>query len=117
MNKTQKFFVNTVGSAMQQVVTILLGFIVPIFMIKTYGSEVNGIITSITQCISYISLVEAGLSGAAVYSLYLPLAKKDIHGINAIVSAAKNFYIKAGYIFSSACVVLAVAFAFLKDLE
>ncbi len=114
MNKTQKFFVNTVWAAAQQIVTILLGFIVPILMIKTYGSEVNGLITSITQCISYVSLVEAGLGGAAIYSLYLPLAKKDVPGINGIVSAAKNFYIKTGYIFSSVCTILAILFAFLK---
>jgi hypothetical protein len=84
-------------------------------MLKYYGSEINGLVTSINQFIVYISLVEAGLSAAAVYALYKPLASNDFGKVNAVVSAAKQFYTKSGYIFISITIGLA-AFApvFLK---
>ena len=68
-------------------------------MIKTYGSEVNGVVSSITQFITYFKLVEAGLSGASIYALYKPLADNDLIKINAVVSSSKYFYYLSGYIF------------------
>ena len=117
MNRTQKFALNSTTAALYQIVAMVLGFITPSLMISTYGSEVNGLVSSINQLISYISLVEAGLSGAAVYSLYKPLADNDHAGVNGIVSAAKQFYIKTGYIFSAAALLLGILFALLKSTQ
>lgn len=39
----------------------------------TYGSETNGLITSLQQFIQYFTLLEAGLSGAAIFALYKPV--------------------------------------------
>lgn len=115
MNRTQKFLINSITTALGQVVVMIVGFITPSLMIRTYGSEINGLVSSINQLIGYISLVEAGLSGAAIYSLYKPLAEHDEKGINAIVSAARKFYLQAGYIFSSSALVLSVVYGFLKS--
>ena len=60
-------------------------------MLKYYGSEINGLVSSINQFIVYFNLVEAGLSGAAIYALYKPLAENNHKAINSIVSAARNF--------------------------
>lgn len=117
MNRTQKFALNSTTAALYQIIAMLLGFITPSLMISTYGSEVNGLVSSINQLISYISLVEAGLSGAAVFSLYKPLANNDQAGVNGIVSAAKQFYIKTGYIFSAAALLLGVLFALMKSTQ
>lgn len=114
MNRTQKFALNSLTTALQQIVTMLVGFITPALMIKTYGSEVNGLVSSINQVIAYISLVEAGLSGAAVFSLYKPLAEKHHSEINGIVSAAKKYYFNAGYMFSAAAFIMAVVYACMK---
>lgn len=117
MNRTQKFALNSLTTALQQIVTMLVGFITPALMIKTYGSEVNGLVSSINQVIAYISLVEAGLSGAAVFSLYKPLAKKHYSEINGIVSAAKKYYFNAGYMFSAAAFIIAVVYACMKTVN
>ncbi len=117
MNRTQKFALNSLTTAISQVVVMIVGFITPSLMIRTYGSEINGLVSSINQLINYISLVEAGLSGAAVFSLYKPLADGDEKGINAIVSAAKKYYFQAGYAFSSAALILSLVYAFLKSSQ
>jgi hypothetical protein len=79
-------------------------------MLMFYGSEINGLVSSISQFIAYFNLVEAGLSGAAVYALYKPLADNDHKAINGVVSAANKFYIQAGYIFISLTIGLAVLY-------
>lgn len=82
-----------------QIFTLAAGFIIPRIMLVTYGSELNGLVSSISQFISLFNLVEAGLAGAAVYALYKPLAEEDHQSINEVLSATNRFYILSGYIF------------------
>ena len=116
-SRSKKFFYNTLFTALLQVVNIIATLIVPKFMLKYYGSEINGLVTSITQFITYFNLVEAGLSNAAVYALYKPLAEGDDEKISAIVSASKKFYMQAGYIFTALTVILAVVYPLYIDIE
>ncbi len=110
MNRTKKFLYNSLSTALLQIITMLAGFITPRIMLDVYGSEVNGLISTITQFIAYFNLVEAGLSGAAIYSLYKPLADNDHKGINAILSASRRFYNQAGYIFVSLTIGMALLY-------
>ena len=89
---------------------MLAGFITPRVMLKAYGSEINGLVTSIYQFIAYFNLVEAGLAGAAIYALYKPLADNNYKAINAVVAAAKKFYTQSGYIFISLTIGLAIIY-------
>lgn len=115
MGRSKKFMYNSITTALLQVVTMIAGFITPRFMLTAYGSEINGLVSSILQFISYFNLVEAGLSSAAVYSLYKPIADKDYDRINRIVTAAKHFYIKSGFIFVGLVVVLALCYPFITN--
>ena len=117
MGRTRNFIYNASSSALLQIVTFIVGLITPRVMLSVYGSEINGLISSITQFISYFNLVEAGLSGATVYSLYKPLAENDYGKVNSIVSAAKRFYQQAGYIFVSLTFLLAVVYPLYIDVE
>lgn len=101
MGRTEAFAKNVVTTALANVVTMLSGFIVPRIMLTVYGSEVNGLVTSVSQFISYFSLVEAGIGASVTYSLYSPLADNDTERINRIITASKNFYVKTGFIFLS----------------
>lgn len=110
MSRTKKFFLNSTTTAIFQIVLFIAGLITPRIMLKYYGSDVNGLVSSITQFINYFRLVEAGLSGAAIYSLYKPLANKNYDGVNSIVSATRKFYMQSGYIFVALTVVMAVIY-------
>ncbi|HQK74512.1 MAG TPA: hypothetical protein PL044_12155 [Clostridiales bacterium] len=112
MSRTKRFFMNSFTAALYQVVLLAVGLITPRIMLQTYGSEINGLVSSITQFISYFYLVSAGLSGAAIYALYKPLADKDYRAVNAVVAAAKKFYMRAGWLFVLLTVVLAVSYPF-----
>lgn len=110
MSRTKRFFYNSVTTALYQVALMLAGFITPRIMLKYYGSEINGLVSSINQFITYFNLVEAGLSSAAIYALYKPLAENDHKAINGVVTAAKKFYTQSGYIFVSLTIGLAVLY-------
>ena len=75
MSRTKKFLYNSISTGFFQIVLMISGLITPRIMLKYYGSEINGLISSINQFIVYFNLVEAGLSGAAIYALYKPLDK------------------------------------------
>ena len=107
LNRTSKFLYNTFFAAAYQITVLIAGFVTPRFMLQYYGSEINGLITSITQFIVYFNLVEAGLSNASVYSLYKPLAENDQKKISAIVVATQRFYMVSGYIFLALVMLLA----------
>ena len=115
--RTKSFLGNTTASLLLMLVTLVTGFLVPRSIIGCYGSAVNGLVTSLTQFISYISLVEAGISAAAVFALYVPLAKHDLPQISVIVSAARRFYYKSGFIFVALVAVLAFAYPLVVDCE
>ena len=117
MNRTQKFALNSLTAAVSQVVVMIAGFITPRLMISTYGSEMNGLVSSLNQFISYISLVEAGIGGAAIFSLYKPISEKNEKGISGIVAAARKSYRQAGYIFSSGIFILALVYALACSTE
>lgn len=110
MNRTKKFLYNSMSTAFFQAMVMIAGFITPRFMLVHYGSEINGLVSSINQFITYFNLVEAGLGSAAVYSLYKPLADGDHKRINSIISAAKHFYYISGGIFAVMIVGLAAVY-------
>lgn len=110
MNRTQKFAVNTFTSILQQIVVMLVGIITPRIMLKYYGSEVNGLVTSLTPFFSYFSLVEAGLASASIYALYKPLADHDELATNSVLSATKKFYFKSGIVFCVLTIILSICY-------
>ena len=52
---------------LQQLVTLIFGLIVPRLFIQTFGSEMNGLLSSLGNLYSYLALVEAGV-GDSGYS-------------------------------------------------
>lgn len=116
-SRTTQFIKNVVGSALLQIVTILTGFISPRLMLTAFGSEINGITSSITQFISYLTLVEAGLSNATIFALYKPLANGDNEARDSIVSATKLAYYRVGYLFVALSVGLALLYPYIGSTD
>lgn len=115
-SRTIQFLKNSASMFLYQGLLLVSGFVLPRVMLTFYGSEINGLVTSITQFVSYITLVEAGLSAATVYSLYKPLAEKDHYGISRVVTAAKKFYYKSGWLFLALIGLLAIFYPFFIDM-
>lgn len=107
--RTKISIYNSMSAVLLQGVNLLVNFILPLIIISEYGSAINGLVSNIRQLVIYLSIVEGGLAGAAIYSLYKPLATKDHPVINGILSAANRFYNLSGYIFTAllmGCVII-----------
>lgn len=92
------------------VITTLIGIIIPRLFILSFGSEVNGLISSAKQIFAYFTLLEAGVGGAALQSLYGPMARNDREEISSILSATNRFYHKTGIVYAIAVVLLAILY-------
>ena len=92
MSRKKLLALNTSSSLIFQLTTIICGFIVPRLILQTYGSEVNGLINSITQFLAIIAFLELGLGAVIQSSLYKPLAEKDDVEISKIVVSGQKFF-------------------------
>src|SRR5574344_363324 len=117
MTRTKKFFYNSISTGLLQLILLVISFILPKIIIGNYGSEINGLCSSITQFINYFSLVEAGLAAAAIYALYKPLAEDNHKQISVVVSTAKKFYYKSGLIFTALVVILACIYPLFISID
>lgn len=115
--KGKRYIKNTISSAFLQVVTMISGLILPIIILQAYGSTLNGLMNSIKQFISYLTLVEAGLAAVSITSLYKPIAEHNIEEINGILSSSRIFYNKTGTIFSSLVVLMSMIFPYIVQSQ
>lgn len=93
-----------------QIVNLLVGIVLPRLYLAIYGSEVNGVISTINSFITYFSYLEAGLGLSLIHSLYKPLAEKNKSDINEILTYSKKQYQKISYIYFTLVVLLSLLF-------
>lgn len=86
------------------------GLIIPRFILAQYGSEMNGLVNSINQFISYLMLVELGVGNAAVVALYAPLVNNTSSKINVILSNVRRKYCISGFIYLFFMILLAAIY-------
>ena len=103
---------NMVANLFLQFLVLISGIILPRFFMETYGSTVNGMITSVNQFLMYLGLAEAGIGTASVVALYAPLAHEREGEVNSILSATRKFYNRSGSLFLVFVLLLAVVYPF-----
>lgn len=109
--RTKRAFYNIVTEILLEVVAFACALILPRLILSTFGSDYNGLVSSITQFLDYISLLTLGISGAVRVSIYK--AKDDIKAKSSIVKASERYLRKVAYVFVAYVAVLAVVYPFL----
>lgn len=108
--RKKKALYNLITSIILQIVSIICGLIVPRLIISTYGSNLNGLINSITQFLAYITLLESGFGPVILSILYKPIANKDKNKIERILKSSESFFRKISFIFIAYIIVLCFIF-------
>lgn len=103
---------NLISSLIYQIVLISLSFLLPRLYLENFGSEVNGVLSTIKQIFTYMCLLEAGVGLATTQALYKKIGEKDYSGASAVLSATNSYYIKTGVIYSAIVLVIAVVYAY-----
>ena len=80
-------------------VALACGLVLPKMILSNFGSAYNAITQSISQFISYISLMKAGIGGATGAMLYKPVAEGNTQEISEILASMEKFMRKISLIF------------------
>ena len=62
----RKLYMNLIVSVFSNVVLLILSLIIPRLFLLQYGSDTNGLLTTLSQIFAYIALLEAGISQATL---------------------------------------------------
>lgn len=95
-----------------KIIIILTGIIAQRFMLKSFGSAINGLTSTISQIMFYVELLEVGLGTASIQALYKPLANNDKSGISGIYNATAYSYRKIGFAFMTVWTAVSLVLPF-----
>lgn len=115
--RSKKAIKNIGTSLLVQIVTLICGFIIPRMILESFGSSVNGLISSITQFLGYITLLESGIGPVIKAALYKPIANKDNKQIANILKTSEKFFKKIAYIFIAYLIVLCIIYPNMMNNE
>ncbi len=115
--RSKKALFNTTTALLCEIVTVICGLILPRLILSRFGSAYNGITSSITQFLSCVVLLRAGVGAVTKVALYKPLANKDTAQISSVVNATQSFMRKIALIFLGMIFALAVFYPFLVSNE
>lgn len=106
-------FYNSITPLIYQVTTIICCFILPRLILGHFGTEVNGLLNSITQFLAVIAFLELGVGAVVQSSLYKPLAAKDNITVSKVITSADKFFRRLGYILAIYVVVMILYYPYL----
>ena len=115
--KQSRIMTNMGSYALLQVVTLLVGLVLPRFFLKAYGSEANGVVATVNSFTTYFSYLEAGLGLALVHALYRPLAEENTEKTNQILSFSNRQYRKISGVYFVFVMLLAIVFPIFSDVS
>ena len=72
--------------------TAVANLIIPHYIIRIYGSEVNGLTSSISHVLMIVNLIQAGLGSSVTYLMYSPIEQRDKVALASIIESAKRIY-------------------------
>ena len=111
-NKDVRIRKNLVSSLIYQIVLISLSFLLPRLYLESFGSEVNGVLSTIKQIFTYMVLLEAGVGLATTQALYKRIGEKDYDSASAVLSATNIYYKKTGMVYAGIVLAIAVVYAY-----
>lgn len=106
----KRIITNSMVAIIYQLVVVICGFILPRFILLFYGSEINGVVSSITQFISVITFLDLGVGAVVQSNLYKPLVENDNAGISAIYVSSNKFFRKVAYVLVVYIMILLVVY-------
>lgn len=99
MNNKKSIFLNLVFSILLQFFEIISTLIIPRLIIRTFGSEVNGLVSSLNQFLNYVALLEGGVASVMMANLYKPLLDGDNAKLSSIYVTMQRFFRRLSLIF------------------
>ena len=106
MGKSRASVLNMAVTLVWQLCTVVFGLVVPRYFLVGYGADIHGLTSTISNILSYVLLLNAGLLTASVQALYRPLSSKNQTEVNAVLNAVQKYYTKVGLAYLAATLLL-----------
>lgn len=103
---------NPISGITVQVLNILSTLILPKLVLTYFGSEVNGLISSICNFLLYVSIFEASISNIIMTAFYKPLRDNDLDSISKVYNTCDSFYNTITKIFIIYTFILGILYPF-----
>ncbi len=113
--RTKKAFLNTGTALVYQIIALISGLIVPRLVLQYYGSEVNGVMSSVLQFMNAIGILNIGITGAARVVLYKSLANDEKKTTNNLMTAVIIYMHKVAFILILYIIFLAIIFPYISN--
>ena len=113
--RKSNIYKSAIVGLLEEIVSIVSGFVLPRMILSCFGSDYNGIIASVTQFIGCITLLKSGIGMATKAALYDPLYHNEKEKIEGIMSATMKFLRRVSYIFIVGIIVFACIYPFCLD--
>lgn len=97
-SRTQSSIQNIVYSLIGQSASLIISFILRIIFVRELNKSYLGVDSLFTSLVTVLSLAELGIGSAINYSLYKPLAEKNIRQISLLMKLYKRAYIIIGVV-------------------
>ena len=111
-NKDKRIKNNLISSLIYQIVLISLSFLLPRLYLENFGSEVNGVLSTIKQIFVYLFLLEAGVGLATTQALYKRIGENDHKSVSEVLSATNIYYKRTGIIYLAIVLIIAIVYAY-----
>lgn len=113
----KNLYLNSILLIFYQILAIIIGLIIPRLIISEYGSSINGLVQSITQMLSIISLLDLGVGSVVQSKLYKPLYENNLKMVSEIYNVSRLFYKLIGKILIFYVIFLCIYYIFASSQD
>lgn len=117
MSKGRKSILNALAALTQMLITSLVGLVFNKTILSIYGSDYNGINSTVSQIVNTLMILEGGFSLASNVALFEPIGKEDYLEVNGILSATRKRFLAVGGIAFGVGVILVAVYPFTVTSE
>lgn len=115
--KKKTVIVNLVVSTLTQLVTLILGMILPRLILLTWGSEYNGLLSSVTNILRYLSLLEAGFNTATLQALYKTVGQNDKEKTSIVIRTSQHYYHRISAVYAMMVLLISIVYPLIITSE
>lgn len=111
-SRSGKSVKNLIAYGFNEIVALVNTLLVSRLILSVYGSEYNGLVSSLTQLFLMMGILRSGLYGPMRNALFKPLASHDSQKINGILNATSRYMHKLSIVVAAFILAVAIIFPF-----
>lgn len=108
---------NLIISMLTQLITLILGMILPRLILLAWGSEYNGLLSSVTNILRYLSLLEAGFNTATLQALYKSVGQNDREQTSIVIRTSQHYYQRISVAYALMVLLISIGYPLIIKSE